>query len=101
VQNLSSAKELWEKFEGLYQANDILNRLLLNERFHNLCMDEGTKIFDHLSTLNNFVSKPESIKVQIDDEYKVLMLILSLPPYFHLKPILMYGKESEFSRSWN
>jgi hypothetical protein len=27
---------------------------------------------------------------------------LSLPPYFHLKPILMYEKESDqFWRSWN
>jgi hypothetical protein len=37
-------------------------------------MDEGTKIFDRLSTLNNFVSKPESIKVEIDDEYKGLII---------------------------
>jgi hypothetical protein len=45
--------------------------------------------------LNNIVSKPESIEVEIDDEDKALKHILSLPPYFHLKPILMYGKESD------
>ncbi|XP_057426265.1 uncharacterized protein LOC130719671 [Lotus japonicus] len=66
--NLSSAKELWEKVEGLYQANGISNRLLLKEQFHNLRMDEGTKISDHLSTLNNIISELESIKVEIDDE---------------------------------
>lgn len=95
VQNLSSAKELWEKLEGLYQAKGISNRLLLKEQFHNLRMDEGTKISDHLSTLNNIVSELESIEVKIDDEDKALRLILSLPPsYVHLKPVLMYGKES-------
>ncbi|KAK2429896.1 Pol polyprotein/retrotransposon [Trifolium repens] len=94
VQNLSSAKELWERLEGLYQAKDISNRLLLKEQFHNLRMDEGTKISDHLSTLNNIVSELESIKVEIDDEDKALRLIWSLPPsYVHLKPVLMYGKE--------
>jgi hypothetical protein len=94
VQNLSSAKELWERLEGLYQAKDISNRLLLKEQFHNLRMDEGTKISDHLSTLNNIVSELESIKVEIDDEDKALRLIWSLPPsYAHLKPVLMYGKE--------
>jgi len=64
VQNLSSAKELWEKLEGLYQAKGISNRLLLREQFHNLRMDEGTKISDHLSTLNNIVSELESIEVK-------------------------------------
>ncbi|CAJ2652377.1 unnamed protein product [Trifolium pratense] len=57
-------------------------------------MDEGTKISDHLSTLNNIVSELESIKVEIDDEDKELRLIWSLPSsYVHLKPVLMYGKE--------
>jgi len=59
VHNLSSTKELWEKLEGLYQAKGISNRLLLKEQFHNLRMDEGTKISDHLSTLNNIVSELE------------------------------------------
>jgi hypothetical protein len=95
VQNLSSAKEFCERLEGLYQAKDISNRLLLKEQFHNLRMGEGTKIYDHLSTLNNIVSELESIKVKIDDEDKALRLILSLPPsYVHLKPALMYEKEN-------
>jgi len=95
VQNLSSAKELWEKLEGLYQANGISNRLLLKEQFHNLRMDEGTKISDHLSTLNNIVSELESSEVKIDDKDKTLRLISPLPPsYVHLKAVLMYGKKS-------
>jgi len=83
------------KARGLYQAKDITNRLLLKEQFCNLRMDESTKIYDHLSTLNNIISELECIKVKIDDEDKALRLILSLPPsYVHFKPALMYGKES-------
>ena len=58
--------------EGLYQAKGISNRLLLKEQFHNLRMDEGTKISDHLSTLNNIVYELEFIEVKIDDEDKAL-----------------------------
>ena len=72
-----------------------MSKIYLNEQFHNLRMDEGTKISEHPSTLNNIVSELESIVVKIDDEDKALRLVLSHPPYFvHLKPVLMYGKES-------
>ncbi|KAF7823890.1 cytochrome p450 [Senna tora] len=40
VQEISTAKELWKKLEGLYQAKGISNRLLLKEQFHTLRMNE-------------------------------------------------------------
>ncbi|KAK6145153.1 hypothetical protein DH2020_021973 [Rehmannia glutinosa] len=71
VHVISNAKELWEKLEALYQAKD------------------------HLSTLNGIISELEAIGVKIEDEDKALRLILSLPhSYKHMKPILMYGKET-------
>ena len=48
----SSAEELWEKLEGLYQGKGISNYLLLKEKFHSLHMDEHMKVFVHLSVLN-------------------------------------------------
>ncbi|KAJ9566931.1 hypothetical protein OSB04_002897 [Centaurea solstitialis] len=56
VHGISTAKELWEKLEQLYQGKGISNRLYLKEQFHTLRMDEGTKISNHLSVLNNVVS---------------------------------------------
>ncbi|KAJ9535094.1 hypothetical protein OSB04_un001831 [Centaurea solstitialis] len=95
VHGISTAKELWEKLEQLYQGKGISNRLYLKERFHTLRMDGGTKISDHLSVLNNVVSELEAIGVKVEDEDKALRLILSLPSsYEHMKPILMYGKET-------
>ncbi|XP_057795664.1 11S globulin subunit beta-like [Salvia miltiorrhiza] len=95
VHGISSAKELWEKLEALYQAKGISNRLYLKEQFHTLRMDEGVKISDHLSILNGIISELESIGAKIEDEDKALRLILSLPrSYEHMKPILVYGKET-------
>ncbi|KAK6144479.1 hypothetical protein DH2020_021299 [Rehmannia glutinosa] len=86
VHGISNAKELWEKLEALYQAKGISNRLYLKEQFHTLRMNEGSKISDHLTRGNG---------VKIEDEDKALRLILSLPhSYEHMKPILMYGKET-------
>ncbi|KAL4566695.1 hypothetical protein LXL04_030816 [Taraxacum kok-saghyz] len=95
VHGISTAKELWEKLEQLYQGKGISNRLYLKEQFHTLRMNGDTKISDHLSVLNNIVSKLEDIGVKVEDEDKALRLILSLPSsYEHMKPILMYGKET-------
>ena len=92
---LSIAKSLWEKLEELYQAKSISNRLYLKEQFHILHMEEYTKISDHLSTLNEIVSKLEAIGVAIEDEDKTLRLIWSLSAiYEHMKPILMYEKKT-------
>ncbi|CAK8565582.1 unnamed protein product [Lathyrus sativus] len=58
-------------------------------------MDEHIKVYDHLSVLNGIVSELETIGVKIDDEDKTLRLIWSLPSsYEHIKPVLIYGKET-------
>ncbi|KAL4589760.1 hypothetical protein LXL04_002670, partial [Taraxacum kok-saghyz] len=78
VHGISTAKELWEKLEQLYQGKGISNRLYLKEQFHTLRMNGDTKISDHLSVLNNIVSELEAIGVKVEDEDKALRLILSL-----------------------
>ncbi|KAF7833175.1 Zinc finger, CCHC-type [Senna tora] len=81
--------------KGCIRQKGIANRLLLKEQFHTLRMNEGTKIYDHLSALNGIVSELESIGVKIDDEDKALRLIWSFPSsYEYIKHILMYGKDT-------
>ncbi|KAL4566149.1 hypothetical protein LXL04_030259 [Taraxacum kok-saghyz] len=95
VHGISTAKELWEKLEQLYQGKGISNRLYLKKQFHILRMNGDTKISDHLSVLNNIVSELEAIGVKVENEDKALRMILSLPSFYeHMKPILMYGKET-------
>jgi hypothetical protein len=94
VQGMSTAKELWEKLEEMYQTKGISNHVYLKEQFHTLRMIESATILDHLSILNGIVSKLETLRVKMDDEDKALRLILSLPSsYEHMKPILIDGKE--------
>ncbi|KAL4349018.1 hypothetical protein GQ457_17G011060 [Hibiscus cannabinus] len=77
VKGIYGAKEIWEKFEALYQGKSISINLNLKEQFHTLRMDE------------------ETIGVKIDDEDKALRLILSIPTsYEHMKPIFTYEKET-------
>ncbi|PON68556.1 hypothetical protein PanWU01x14_095270 [Parasponia andersonii] len=95
VLGIITAKDLWRKFEELYQAKGVSNRVYLKEQFHTLYMNEGTKISDHLCVLNSIVSELEAIGVKIEDEDKALRFIWSLPPsYEHMKPILVHGKET-------
>ena len=97
VQGMSTAKELWEKLEEMYQTKGISSRVYLNEQFHTLRMSEGTTISDHLSVLNGIVSELETLGVKMDDEDKALRLILFLPSsYEHMKPILIHRKEKIF-----
>ena len=79
VSGISTTKGLWEKLEQMYQAKSLSNRLCLKELVHTLCMEEGTKISDHLSILNGIISDLEAIGVVISDEDKALCLIWSLP----------------------
>lgn len=69
--------------------------MLLTKLFHDLCIDEHTKVSDHLSVLNVIVSKLETIGVNIDDEDKTLRLIWPLSSsYEPIKPLLIYGKKT-------
>jgi len=95
VQKMSTAKELWERLEGLYQAKGISNWLLLKEKFHNLSMGDDTKVSYHLSNLNEIVCELETIGVKVEEEDISQRLIWSLPSSYELiKPVLMYDKKT-------
>ena len=65
-----------------------------HKQFHTLLMEEGTRISDHLSILNDIISYLEAIGVVIFDEDKALRLIWYLSTsYEHMKRILMYEKD--------
>ena len=94
VSGISTSKGLWEKLEQMYQANSLSNRLYLKEQFHKLRMEEGTRISDHMSILNDIISYLEAIGVVISNEDKTLRLIwFLLTSYERMKLILIYGKD--------
>ena len=55
-------------------------------------MFEGTPIKFHLDEFNSIIIDLENLDVKIDDEDKVILLIVSLPPsYRQFKEIMLYG----------
>ena len=58
-------------------------------------MEEGTRISNHMSILNGIISNLEVIGVMISNEDKSMLLIWSLlTSYEHMKPILVYEKDT-------
>jgi hypothetical protein len=56
------------------------NKLRLKERFYTIHMSEGTSMQSHLNKFNSIIVDLESLDVKIDDEDKVILLVVvSLP----------------------
>ena len=61
-------------------------------------MVEGTPIQSHLDEFNSIILDLENIDVKIDDEDKVVLLVVSLPStYKHFKEIMLYGNNDTLS----
>ena len=70
----------------------LANKLLLKERLFTLRMTEGTPVPSNLDEFNSIIIDLENLNVKIDDEDKVVLLIVPLPPsYRHFKEIMLYG----------
>ena len=61
-------------------------------------MVEGTAIQSHLNEFNSILLDLENIDIKIDDEDKVVLLVVSLPStYKHFKEIMLYGNNDTLS----
>ena len=73
-------------------TKSLANKLRLNERLFTLRMSEGTLIQSHLNEFNSIIIDLKKLDVKIDDEDKVVLLIVSLPPsHRQFKEIMLYG----------
>ena len=90
-----TAKEVWEKLEGLYMRKNLTNKLYLKKQLYSLHMKEGSDLLEHLNTFNMLNTQLSSFGVNYEDEDKALLLLASLPTSFdYLVTTLMYGKET-------
>jgi hypothetical protein len=60
-------------------TKSLANKLRLKERIYNIRMAEGTSIQSLLNEFNSICVDLESLDVKIDDEDKVILLVVSLP----------------------
>ena len=90
-----TAKEVWEKLEGLYMRKNLTNKLYMKKQLYSLLMKEGSDLLEHLNTFNMLNTQLSSFGVNYEDEDKALLLLASLPTFFdYLVTTLMYGKET-------
>ena len=94
-QEAKTAKEVWEKLEGLYMRKNLTNKLYLKKQLYSLHMKEGSDMLEHLNTFNMLNTQLSSFGVNYEDEDKALFLLASLPTSFdHLVTTLIYEKET-------
>nr|GEU36957.1 retrovirus-related Pol polyprotein from transposon TNT 1-94 [Tanacetum cinerariifolium] len=83
---------LWLKLESLYMTKSLTNKLRLRDRLYTFRMKPGTSVQDHLDEFNTILNDLENLDVDIDDEDKAVLLVISLPAsYKHFKEIMLYG----------
>ena len=57
----------------------LTNRLLLKQRLFRFYMQEGMPLRDHLENLNKILLDLRNVDVKVEDDYDVLILLVSLP----------------------
>jgi len=98
VVNETAAAGLWLKLETLSMTKNLANKLRLKERIYTIRMIEGTPIQSHLDEFNSIILDLENIDVKIDDEDKVVLLVVFLPStYKHFKEIMLYENNHTLS----
>ena len=75
----TNAKTLWKKLRSIYEKNTAQNKAFIARKLVNLKVKEGKSIAEHLSEFQDFVNQMVTMKLVIDDELQVLLLLSSLP----------------------
>ncbi|XP_075075837.1 retrovirus-related Pol polyprotein from transposon TNT 1-94-like isoform X2 [Nicotiana tabacum] len=89
-----TAKQLWEKLEGLYQDRSVTTRMLLQRRLHTFKMGSGTSLQDHLDAFNKLVMDLQIAGIKREEETLACALLFSLTSgYRDIENSMMYSKE--------
>ena len=66
---------LWEKLRSLYERKTAQNKAFIARKLVNLKLKEGKSIAEHLSEFQDLVNQMVTMKLVIDDELQVLLLL--------------------------
>ena len=69
---------LLKTLSNMYKKLSVMNKMYLMRKLFNLQMSEGRSIADHINEFNMIVSQLSSVKINFEDEIKVLILMPSL-----------------------
>ena len=74
-----TTKGLWKKIHDLYEKNRASNKVFLMKKLYNLKMKEGASVAEHLNEFNIITNQLASIKIILDDEIRVILLMCFMP----------------------
>jgi len=90
--------DLWARLKELYMTKSLANKIRLKEMLCTFRMAEGTFVQKHLNEFNSILVDLESLDVNIENEDKAILLVVSLPPsYKHFKEIMLYSNSDTIS----
>nr|GEX99708.1 retrotransposon protein, putative, Ty1-copia subclass [Tanacetum cinerariifolium] len=79
-------------------TKNLANKLRLKDRLYTSRMKPGISVQDHLDEFNTILIDLENLDVDIDDEDKAVLLVISLPAsYKYFKEIMLYGNRETLS----
>ena len=52
IPEAKTAKEVWEKLEGLYMRKNLMNKLYVKKQLYSLHMKDSSDLLKHLNTFN-------------------------------------------------
>jgi len=88
------ATSMWSKLESLYMTKSLAHRQFLKQQLYSFKMVESKAIMEQRTEFNKILDDLENIKVQLEDEDRVILLLCVLLKSFEsLKDTMLYGKE--------
>ena len=89
VSQETNAEALWEKLRSHYERKTTQNKAFIARKLVNLKLKEGKSIAKHLSESQDLVNQIVTMKLVIDDELQVLLLMNSLPDSWETLVVLL------------
>ena len=79
VSSASSAREVWERLQDLYEAKGLANCLFLRRKLFTCQMIEGDTMIAHINKVKAMGEQLEAIGAGVSDDDLVMTLLSSLP----------------------
>ncbi|KZV25383.1 Cc-nbs-lrr resistance protein [Dorcoceras hygrometricum] len=95
VASETTAAGIWLRLEQLYMTKTLQDRIYLKGKFFGYKMSEQKTVRDNLDEFNKLILDLETIGVKLEEEYKAIILLNSLPKsYATFVETLKYSRES-------
>lgn len=75
----TNAKDLWQKLKNIYKRKIAQNKVIYIRKLVHMKYQEGSSVSEHLSKFQDCVNRLTTMKMVLDEELRVLILLSSLP----------------------